>query len=274
MRTRELGGRRRVYEDMRAPALGLMVLALGCFGVTHVEDWEVAEPGMPEAPTIPEGKADVHGPETNARPRDTALDAADPCNEARGHVAALCEADSVDGDCVGFACIRTTARTALECLLEGDHPTEAFEALSRASNPVTRVYAREALLRRNAMTLALVREGIADFAVVPAASGCIGWTIIAAEPAVVGLQRRRGEEADALRAELLETSQGRELASAYDEPRAGLTHWTREYGCPRPPVPTVDDTAEPSRLRELERRYREAHEQADARSQKKRATPN
>lgn len=55
---------------------------------------------------------------------------------------------------------------------------------------------------------------------------------MAAEPAVVGLQRRRGEEADALRSELLETPQGRELAGVYDEPRAGLAQWTREYGCP------------------------------------------
>lgn len=136
----------------------------------------------------------------------------DPCADPVGlQRRALCGADSHDGGCVGFACERTRSRTAIECMLERGDPDASFVALSRAENPATRMYAREALLRRDAMTLALIAEGLTDPATVTTESGCIVDRAALTEPAFVALLQRHGAEADALLAGFLGSTLGREL---------------------------------------------------------------
>lgn len=137
---------------------------------------------------------------------------ADPCNAAdlSGAMATLCVASSFDGDCVGFACARTESRTALECAVDAED-VATFAALSRAENPVTRVYAREALLRRGAMTMDVILDGLTDPAIVEHRSGCVVDSLAAAEPAFVALLLRDGPEADAWLAGFLESDIARRM---------------------------------------------------------------
>lgn len=137
---------------------------------------------------------------------------ADPCTgEVEPPLRALCTATSHDDHCVGFDCERTEPRTALECLLEHGEPDATFVALSRAGNPATRLYAREALLRRDAMTLALVAEGLTDDGVATTGSGCIMNRAALTEPAFVALMQLHGAQADALLAGFLDSTLGHAL---------------------------------------------------------------
>ncbi|MBP7286893.1 MAG: hypothetical protein KBB21_09775 [Nannocystaceae bacterium] len=137
---------------------------------------------------------------------------ADPCaGEVEPQLRALCTATSHDDHCVGFDCVRTEPRTALECLLEHGEPDATFVALSRAGNPATRLYAREALLRRDAMTLGLVAEGLTDDGVATTESACIRNRAALTEPAFVALLQLHGAQADALLAGFLDSTLGHAL---------------------------------------------------------------
>jgi hypothetical protein len=173
---------------------------------------------------------------------DSRVPARDPCDHATGHVAALCSAESFDEDCVGFSCARTASRTAVECLLERGFPTQEFVALTRAQNPVTRTYARSALLRRGALDEALLDEALADDAIVEVRGGCY-------------VDRLANDEV-AIAARRLPRADGAPFDPIVDR-------WTHAYGC-RSEIQRLEDAhraaepAERARLLELETRLRAA----------------
>ncbi len=213
---------------MRSIALALALVA-GCTGIAAVDeiglDLEDPEP-TPARPTlVPDAIADVR----------------DPCAGATGHVAALCSAESYDGDCVGMSCGRTESRTAIECLLEEGFPTERFAELARARNPATRAYARSALLRRDALAGALLEEALADEAVVLTYDGCLGDYVGAGEAALVA-----------------------QLPAHARAPGPGfdplIARWMHAHGC-RSIVERIEDARDPAereRLLELEAKMRAA----------------
>ncbi|MFO0632104.1 MAG: hypothetical protein U0168_04560 [Nannocystaceae bacterium] len=125
-------------------------------------------------------------------------------------MATLCAASSFDGDCVKLRARAPKSRTALECAVDAED-VATFAALSRAENPVTRVYAREALLRRGAMTMDVILDGLTDPAIVEHRSGCVVDSLAAAEPAFVALLLRDGPEADAWLAGFLESDIARRM---------------------------------------------------------------
>lgn len=189
-----------------------IVLACGCASAPSRDVPTAPEHASIFAPAVVVPDAAVEpGPRrgSTARPRRPV----DPCeapHRSRWH-ALLCSASAYDDDCVGIACARTDSRAALECAIDGGATVEDFTALSRAANPVTRVYAREALLRLDAMTPSLILEGLTDAAIVERRGGCIVDSVAAAEPALVALLQREGPEVDAWLVALLESEIGRRM---------------------------------------------------------------
>ena len=179
-----------------------LLLATACASASEPGELAIAEPEAALADAEPRVPSAAR--ELVAHPSD------DPCAAPHpsGRVAELCEASRFDESCVGLVCARTRSRDALECMLEDGVDTETFVALSRSDNPVTRVYAREALLRRDAMTTELIIEGLTDAGVVEHGYGCIRDMFSAAEPAFVALLQR---DDDALLRAFIGSSTGRAM---------------------------------------------------------------
>lgn len=199
----------------------VLALLLGCTGIHAADELEIEDPEPAPHGTfaVPHAVADAHATSD------------DPCAGATGHVAALCTAEGFDEGCVGLSCGRTESRTAVECLLEEGFPDDEFVALTRARNPVTRAYARSALLRRGALDDALIEEASADDAMVTTRGGCFVDRVRANE--VAKAARIPPRDADA----------------PFDpEVDPIVDRWTHAYGC----TSTLE-----RRARELEARERE-----------------
>lgn len=177
---------------------------LGCAAYADAEAYALQEP----PPLASESVGSPLRPDETPLPNLGRPDADDPCAPAKRtadeRIAALCSTVFFRDDSRQLTGM--FADSALECMLESGYPTTGFVELTRARNPATRTYARQALLRRSAMSLPLIAAGLADPDVVDIH---IGRSMSAAEPALAALLMRHDPRSDALLARFLQSSIGR-----------------------------------------------------------------
>lgn len=228
-------------RDAITRGLGILVLAvLGCAALGGELELEVADEPEEVAPlaVVPllgdEVARDSDTPADSDAPEHGGLDclrwAAGLDADHRDDVRALCGAPTYDGNGVGIAGVRTASREAVECLLDLDVPTEWFVALSRAGNPVTRMYAREAIHRRDAWTRELVHVAMLDSVQVPARDACVSFSVTNSELGYAGAAGRDDVWPDLLMLESNLFDQANALALRYREDR-GCRRWQTAVHC-------------------------------------------
>jgi hypothetical protein len=214
--------------------LGLGLVACASLG-GDLEDVEEPDGESPSLAVVPWGSTITDRDAEERSGGDASADDALDCPlwaatsigaEHREAVRALCWAPTFDSGSVGYAGQRTASREALECLLDLDVPTRWFVTLSRAKNPVTRAYAREAIHRRDAWTRELVQTAIMDSVTIPAREGCSVYPMNGSELGYAGAVGRDDVRIDPL---LLESDLLQD-ADRLDR------KFRREFGCQRPRI--------------------------------------
>jgi hypothetical protein len=133
---------------------------------------------------------------------------------------ALCRATSYDLD----PCESDGAREGFECLVAARAPAQLFVELARAEHPAVRSYGREGLERLDAWTPDLLREALADGAMVEQSSECGDSSFSAWRLGVLGILQSNEAFAAALLPQLLLTTSDRELVAMVLD-LAGSARW-------------------------------------------------